>query len=341
MVTTFGVIDFRLPRVVCQCGGSVQIPFSVLVPYQRLWDDVLEQVGRWAILGLSLRQMQGEIGDQINTQVGLRKLNGVVQDIKHPMRLTLSSVPPVIMLDAIWVSLLTPTDIVQQDCAGRQRMGKEGEKVCVLVALGLYPQTGHWGILGWQVADNESQEAWEQLLMPLEERGLYRERGVELFIHDGSSGLIAALGLMYPYIPHQRCLFHKLRNLWQAIQPPENASRSAVRVFKRDLIQQVKAIFYAPTAQEAQRLYDQFCQKQQGTQPKLVTTLRHDWQDSIAFFHVLARFPDWPRKYLRTTSLLERVNRMLRRLFRAAGAFHSLSGLLAAVVRVLAPIRLV
>lgn len=41
------------------------------------------------------------------------------------------------------------------------------------------------------------------------------------------------------------------------------------------------------------------------------------------------------RRFLRTTSLLERVNRMLRRLFRAAGAFHSAAGLLAAVAKVL------
>ncbi len=52
-------------------------------------------------------------------------------------------------------------------------------------------------------------------------------------------------------------------------------------------------------------------------------------------------FPNWPRRFLRTISLLERVNRMIRRLFRAAGAFHSLAGLRAAVARVLEPHRLI
>jgi hypothetical protein len=51
------------------------------------------------------------------------------------------------------------------------------------------------------------------------------------------------------------------------------------------------------------------------------------------------RFPNWAVTALRTTSLLERVNRMLRYFFRAAGAFHSLAGLRAAVARVLAPYR--
>jgi len=51
--------------------------------------------------------MQAEIGDQLHTQVGLRKLNEVVQHVRQPVELTLSSVPghPV---DAIWVTALEP-----------------------------------------------------------------------------------------------------------------------------------------------------------------------------------------------------------------------------------------
>ena len=50
-------------------------------PYQQIWDDVLIQIGRWADLGLSLRQMQAEIGEQSQTQVGLSTLNQVVNDV--------------------------------------------------------------------------------------------------------------------------------------------------------------------------------------------------------------------------------------------------------------------
>jgi hypothetical protein len=48
-VTQFGVIDYRLPRVRCKCGGSVRIPFSVMKPYQQIWDDVVAQVQRICI----------------------------------------------------------------------------------------------------------------------------------------------------------------------------------------------------------------------------------------------------------------------------------------------------
>lgn len=341
LVTTLGGVTYGLPRVVCECGGSVSIPFSILSPYQRFWDDVLTQIARWAELGLSLRQMQGEIGDQLRTQVGLRKLNEVVQAVDQPAEIELSSVPPIVMLDAIWVTLLEDTDDVQQDRLGRQRVVKSRNKVGVLVALGLYPQTGRWGILGWHVADEESQEAWEALLLPLEQRGLYRERGVELFIHDGGSGLRAALDFIYPHIPHQRCLFHKLRNLWHSIQTPPGLSSNARRALKLEYLHPLLPILDASDVLAAQHLRDTLCLEWHALQPKLVETLQRDWHETIAFFQVLKRFPDWQRTALRTTSLLERVNRMLRRFFRLAGAFHSLSGLLACVARVFNPKRLI
>lgn len=337
MVTTLGVLDFWLPRVVCQCGGSVQIPFSILRPYQRIWHDVAQQIGRWANLGLSLRQMQAEIGDQYGTQMGLKRLNEQVNQVKGPQAIGLSSVPPVVMLDAIWVTLLADTDQTQTDTLKRRRRVKAGGKVCVLVALGLWPQSGRWGILGWHVAQSESQPAWEALLLPLEERGLYRQRGLELLIHDGGKGLIAALNQIYPHIPHQRCAFHKLRNLWHAIHAPEGLSRSERTDFKLTLLRQAQALFYAQDDAQALILRDQIVQTYSLTQPDFVATLLRDWHDTIAFFRVLRRFPHWRRPALRTTSLLERVNRMLRRLFRPKAAFHSLTGLLAAVARMLGP----
>jgi transposase-like protein len=341
LVTTFGVLTFWLPRVVCECGGRVVLPFSILRPYQRIWDDVLQQIERWSQLGLSLRQMQTEIGDQLRTQVGLHKLNEVVQGQHTPIPLELTSVPPIIMLDAIWVTLLADTNTTQPDRLQRQRRRKARQKVCVLVALGLYPQSQRWGILGWQVAESESQPAWEALLLTLEQRGVYRQRGVELIIHDGGAGLIAALKLIYPTVPHQRCLFHKLRNLWHTIQLPVGLSPSQRQTFKRDLLQQVQPIFEAADESDAVRLRDALDAQWHAAQPAFIATLQRDWSETVAFLRVLRRFPDWPRTALRTTSLLERVNRMLRRLFRSAGAFHSRSGLLAAVGRILIPLRLI
>lgn len=341
LLTSYGVVQFRLPRVVCECGGSVRVPFSVLQPYQRWWDDLVGQVQRWAQWGVSLRQMQASIGDTLHTPVGLRKLNTLVQQTTRHRVQDLTSVPPVVMLDAIWITLLQETGATRKDRLQRDRPVKTGKKVCVLVALGLYPQSGRWGILGWDIAQSESQDAWERLLLELEQRGVYRQRGLELLIHDGGSGLIAALDLIYPNIPHQRCLFHKPRNLHASIHVPASLSGKQARAFKRDLLHEVQPIFHADNLASAMRRRDAFCERHIDTQPDLVATLMRDWEDSVAFFRVLVRYPKWPRSALRTTSLLERVNRMLRRLFRAASAYHSPTGLSADVHRVLLPMQLI
>lgn len=73
---TVTFLDFlahlRLPRVVCQCGGSVRLNFAGLLrPYQRLGDDVDAQIRRWAQLRLSLREMQAELAHSRVRQLGL------------------------------------------------------------------------------------------------------------------------------------------------------------------------------------------------------------------------------------------------------------------------------
>ena len=341
LVTDYGVLQVWLPRLRCQCNGSVKIPFTILKPYQQIWGDVCDRIDRLADFGLSLRQMQAEIGAQCGTQVGLRTLNREAQAVRMHPAMTLTSCPPVVMLDAIWLTLLEDTGQSKVDSRQRQRPVKARRKVCALVALGLYPQNRRWGIVGWQLAEDESRQAWESLLSDLAARQLYRQRGLEHFIHDGSKGLIAALNYLHPHVPHQRCAFHKLRNLRQSIHIPEALPSGQARQFKQRILQPIRAIFEAKDSREATELRDAFCQTYAKTQPDLVATLQRDWQETIAFFQVLQRYPKWPRSALRTTSLLERVNRMLRRLFRPKGAFHSKAGLTATVARVLNPYRLV
>ena len=62
------------------------------------------------------------------------------------------------------------------------------------------------------------------------------------------------------------------------------------------------------------------------SQPEAVATLRRDFRLTITYYELEKEFPTWERKYLRTTSRLERFNRRLRRRIRAANAYHSVTG---------------
>jgi transposase-like protein len=308
-------------------------------PYQRFWDDVQMRVEQWAEMGLSLRQIQTELNESLQTNVGLRVLNEQLQAIKQPIATPLTSVPPVVMLDAIWVTVLRPTGEYKKDTRERRRPVKQKHKVPLLVAIGVWPQSGNWEVLDWELADKEDYEGWEALLVRLETRGMYHERGVELFIHDGGKGLTSALKKIFPFVPRQRCVFHKLRNIWQAIVVPDELNLQQARHLRRKIIRQAAAIYQADTLQQALDLRHAFRERWRTTQPAMVATLDRDWHDTITFYKIIQRYPHWRVSCLRTTSLLERLNRNLRRLFRAANAYHSDLGLLAATARVLSPLR--
>jgi transposase-like protein len=318
----------------------VQLPLSLLERYQRFFGDVDAQIAQYAAWGMSLRQMQSGLSEMLSSSVGLQRLNKCVQAVRQPIPIPLTRVAPILLLDAIWLTVLRPTGKQRRDRRGRLRMVKRKVKVALLVALGVWP-SGAWHVLEWSLAEGETVEAWEALLVGLEVRGMYAQRGLNLIIHDGNAPLMSVLQQIYPRIPHQRCLFHKLRNLWQAIVVPEDLPKADAKAFKSTLMKMVRAILNAPFEIDAVRLREEFCRQWATTQPKLVATLLRDWHETVAFFRLRLRFPNWSLLRLRTTSLLERVNRMLRRSFRAAGAFHSDSGALAAAARILLPFRAV
>jgi len=47
--------------------------------------------------------------------------------------------------------------------------------------------------LDWQLAESESQAAWEKLLQRLYDRGVQAESGLKVVVRDGGGGLGEAL----------------------------------------------------------------------------------------------------------------------------------------------------
>jgi hypothetical protein len=111
ILTLWGEVQVWVQRLVCECGGSVQLEMdSWLRPYQRVGEDVNEQVRRWGALRISLREMQGEMAQLHISPLSLRTLNTRLQQIAtEPETEATVETPPVVQLDAIWVTQLVPT----------------------------------------------------------------------------------------------------------------------------------------------------------------------------------------------------------------------------------------
>lgn len=329
---TVGHLRVELPRVKCSCGGSVSLHVEGLRPRQRLGDDLRALVGHWASLAYSLREMKQEIDAALSTSVGLRSLNERFHAIaaQVPVWHTrgLQDVAPVVMVDAVWLTRMEETGEIRRDQAGRQRPVKKRVKRPVMIALGIWPEEGRKEVLDWEVGTGpgEDKVSWLRLLNRLEERGLHPDFGLQLFITDGNSGLITALQEVFWDVPRQRCVFHKIRNVLDKLSVPESLSGPKRRAYRRKFAQHLARIWRPTNCLEATKRYKRFCQRWQPHQPEAIATLKADFPDTLTFYDLLPRNRLWSATFLRTTSLLERLNRKLRARMRKVGAFHSPAG---------------
>ena len=333
--TRRGEVSIELPRVRCECGGSVQIDWGGLLrPFQRIWEDVDAQIQRWGAMAVSLRQMRQELTHMSIGPLALRTLNERLHQLASldPYREE-EEVPPILQVDAIWVTLLRPNGEVRRDRKGRKRPVKGRFKVPILIALGVWPENDRCEILLWRLGESESAEEWVKFLEILEAQGICGQNGLKLIIHDGGKGLCSALQTVWFDAQQQRCLFHKLRNIYQAIRSPDDLSDKQRRRYRKKIFREFREIWQARRYETMLRRYLKVVRTYRHTQPEAVATLRRDFRLTVSYYALEKEFPTWERKYLRTTSRLERFNRTLRRRIRAANAYHSDIGVEAMVAQ--------
>jgi transposase-like protein len=336
LVMSWGEIPFEIPRVRCQCGGSVKIDFGGLIrPYQRIGDDVDDQIQRLGSMAVSLRQMRDWFGQLHIGPLALRTLNERLHLLQNldPNR-EAEGVPPVVEVDAIWVTLLRSNGEVRLDRKGRKRPVKGRFKVPIMIALGVWPDTDRREILLWRLGESESAEEWVKFLEILEAQGIRGENGLKLIIHDGGKGLCSALQTVWFDAAQQRCLFHKLRNIAKAIHLPDGLTPEQRRRRRKKILKDFGQIWEARRYKTMLRRYAKVIRAYRDTQPEAVATLRRDFRATVTYYALEKQFPSWKRRNLRTTSHLERFNRKIRRRTRPANAYHSDPGVTAMMAQV-------
>jgi putative transposase len=182
----------------------------------------------------------------------------------------------------------------------------------VLVALGLRPD-GKKEIIDFRLAGSESAAEWELFLTDLWRRGLTGD-GLDMICIDGGSGLRAALPVVFPGLPVQRCWAHKIRNVLDKVK---KADRPAM---KRALHAVMNAANAPAARHAARRLADRF----EDLYPAAVACLRNDLDELLTCFRykTLAE-----RKAVRTTNAIERRFREVRRRTRPMGTFQDITSM--------------
>ena len=166
----------------------------------------------------------------------------------------------------------------------------------VLVAIGV-DLLGKRRILGVSVSLSEQEIHWRTFLQSLVQRGL---RGVQLVISDAHAGLKAARLAVFGGIPWQRCQFHLQQNA--AAYVPRQSMRSEVAA-------DIRTIFNAPDRATANAYLARIVEKYAKTASKLADWMEANLPEGLTIF----AFPADHQRKLRTTNLVERLNREIRR----------------------------
>jgi transposase-like protein len=245
------------------------------------------------------------------------------------------------MLDGLWLKVLLPTDEEYVDKRGRRRKRYKRRKFPLLVAYGVDPVSGRRWVLDWERGEDEDAASWQRLLERLLERGLHAERGLAMFVHDGSAGLEQAFELVYfgVGVERQRCIFHKLRNVRRDVVGDERMTQKDRQQRRREVLEDAARVYKGEDEAEIRQRLVSFRKKWGESEPAAVATLERDFDRTLVYLRVRERArqrgEEWRLECLRTTSPLERVQRHFRQKARQVVISHSWDGVEVAILLVI------
>ena len=281
--------DLRVPR-----SRDGHFRPTVVPRYQRRQAAVNGLLRETFLAGVSTRR----VGEVVQPLLGVRWSATTVSTVTKTLDAAVHQFHRRPLLDEVQVLFLDGVTMRVKDATGVK-------KRLVLVAYGI-TVFGKRELVSFRQAKSESQAAWEAFLNDLYDRGLIG-KALRLITTDGCQGLHAALDVVYPYVKRQRCWVHKLRNI--AAKLPRK--RQAVA------LDEVKTIYQAPTRREAVTRFHAWERHWHATAPMAVACLREDLDELLTFLD----FPEAQRVKLRTTNVIERCFREVRRRTRPMGCF--------------------
>ncbi len=198
------------------------------------------------------------------------------------------------------------------------RHGGSVVSCAVLMAVGVLPD-GRRSVLGVSVSLSEAEVHWRNFFAHLQGRGLH---GVRLIVSDDHAGLKAAREARFAGVPWQRCQFHVQQNAGHYV--PRVGMRSEVAA-------DLRAIFDAPDRAEVERRLQLAIAKYEKTAEKLSAWMADNVPEALTVF----AFSPAQRRRLRTSNMLERLSKEIKRRTRVATLFPSEASLLRLVSAVL------
>ena len=186
----------------------------------------------------------------------------------------------------------------------RRNWGGEYENVAVLVAIAVN-EDGFREVLGAAEGMKEDKASWVSFFQWLRGRGL---DGVKLIVGDKCTGMLEAVGEVFPDAKYQRCTVHFYRNVFSVV--PKSKVKIVAKMLKAIHAQESKKA----SREKAKAVVAELRAMKLKEAAKKV-------EDGIEETLTYCDFPSehWTR--IRTNNVIERLNREIRRRTRVVGTF--------------------
>lgn len=279
LTTRIGTITLRVPR-----HRNGDFSTTLFQRYQRSEQALVLAMIEMVINGVSTRKIEvvteelcGKSFSKSMVSSLCQRLDPVVEAFRNR---PLNHRYPFLVADAIYLK-------IRED--GRVR--SKG----LLIAVGIN-EDGYREIIGFKLADSESEASWGDFFAELKGRGL---KSVDLITSDDHKGLVKAIRKHFQGAAWQRCQTHFSRNVLD----------KAPKKCQQELKQALNRIYNAKDEADARRFLTETVEAFENNAPKAVAALEDGFEDIVAVMGLPQKY----RQKLRTSNGLERLNEEIRR----------------------------
>jgi putative transposase len=272
------------------------LPSKLLVMLSNFGKGLIASLAsKFWLKGTSTRAVAAQLNSTFGTNVNASDISKFTKELLPDINAWLSR--PIteniayLFLDAIYLPVRKPGFTSKQ---------------ALLVALGI-TQEGKRHILGFLLGARENVDSWSALLNDLLNRGLNRS-SLLLTVSDDHKAIASAVEQLLG-VEHQLCIIHKMRNALSRVSSKH----------RNEFYADFTAAFWAPSKDIALINLGKLQAKWMPIYPKAAQIASANPDSFLKFFSQPKHF--WT--VLRSTNIIERFNRELRRRLRPAGAMHS------------------
>ena len=247
-----------------------------------------------------------EISEQIEDIYGFEVSEGMVSNITNKLlpeieewqKRPLSSVYPIVFIDAVHFSV-RDNGIIR--------------KLAAYTILGINEE-GKKEVLTIQIGENEGSKYWLTVLNELKNRGV---KDILVLCADGLTGIKESIAVAYPQTEYQRCIVHQVRNTLKYVADKD----------KKEFASDLKSIYQAPSEEAGYAQMKEVTEKWKERYPNAMKSWSVNWDVISPIF----KFSADVRKVIYTTNAIESLNSAYRRLNSKRSVFPSDTALLKAL----------